>query len=30
MREQEKLLRETIDPKLYDTFRRIIMQDEQE
>lgn len=30
MREQEKLLRETIDPKLYDTFRRIIMQDEKE
>lgn len=28
MREQEKLLRETIDPKLYDTFRRIIMKDE--
>ena len=25
MREQEKLLRETIDPKLYDTFRRIIL-----
>lgn len=30
MVEQEKLLRETIDPKLYDTFRRIILQDEQE
>lgn len=23
-------MRETIDPKLYDTFKRIIMQDEQE
>ena len=30
MREQEKLLRETIDPKLYDTFKRMVMQDEQE
>ena len=30
MLEQENLLRETIDPKLYDTFRRIILQDEKE
>jgi len=30
MREQEKLLRDTVDPKLYDTFRRIILKDEKE
>ena len=30
MDEQEKLIRETINPALYNTFRRIILKDEQE